>query len=220
MRRVIGNLLAVLLLVLPYLFWVIPGLFTGLANGEVPADGPHVIDEAGSAAFELGFTAVFVIYAVVVLANVIFLIYLTVSGEDAQRLLFWDMLIKLCYIPFFLMMFLMILAGFATFLVGGIAMVVMTVGVDLLFLIPPSIYGLCGCIRAAKEKNMSGGLSVVLAILHFLFCADVVAAIVAYCKVRSSNKKRQRPYAGMNSYGNGNMSQNGNTYNNRNGYIG
>lgn len=220
MRRVLGNILAILLLVLPYLFFVIPGLFMRLETGEAPMEGPHIIDEAGSAAFELGFTAMFVVYAVVVLANVIFLIYRTASGEDAQRLLFWDMFIKLCYIPFFLMMFMMILAGFATFLVGGIAMVVMAVGVDLLFLIPPSVYGLCGCIRAAKEKHMSGGLAVALAILHFLFCADVVAAIVAYCKVRSSNKKRQSPYAGMNSYGNGNMFQNGNTYNNGNGYMG
>ena len=47
----------------------------------------------------------------------------------------------------------MVLAGFATFMFGGVAIIGVMWIADVLFLIPPSIYGLCGCIRACSEKS-------------------------------------------------------------------
>ncbi len=74
----------------------------------------------------------------------------------------------------------MVLAGFATFMFGGVAIIGVMWIADVLFRIPPSIYGLCGCIRACSEKKLSVGAAVALSILHFIFVLDVVAAVVGF----------------------------------------
>lgn len=52
--------------------------------------------------------------------------------------------------------------------------------------------------------------AVVFAILHCIGCIDVIIAIVAYCMVRSSTKKRLREQMNANTYCNGTMYPNGN----------
>lgn len=212
MKKIIQAMPAVFLLALPYLLMVVPGVMFRIMGTELPGDGAYIMDDEMSNTFDMSFAAVFAVYGIVVLANVIFLIYQTASGVSAQKLLFWNMLIKLCYIPVFFFTFLAMLAGFATFLVGGIAMVIVMALIMLAFFIPPCLYGLCGCIRAAKEGTLNKALAVVFAILHCIWCIDVIIAIVAYCMVRSSTKKRLREQMNANTYYNGTMYPNGNAY--------
>lgn len=183
MKKTLGILLRVLLLVLPYVCW----MFMGMAM-KIEAFAAGYTD-TGAATAPL--VAAAVIYLVISVANIIYVIYETRSGADSEDLLFWTMLTKLCYIPLFIWMFVCMFLGFATFMLGGILMVAFAVIIDVMFLIPPSVCGLCGCIRAVKEGNVQKGLSVTMAILHFVFCLDVVAAIVMYFTVRNA-KKRQR----------------------------
>jgi len=117
--------------------------------------------------YDKAFRMVPVIYIVIVLINVIWLIYQTASGMSAQKLLFWNMLIKLCYIPVFFFAFLAMLAGFATFLVGGIAMVIAMALIMLVFFIPPCFYGVCGCISCGKGRHVEQSIGrLFFAILH------------------------------------------------------
>ena len=114
---------------------------------------------AGDSRLQMTQTAICIVYTVVVLLNVVWVIYQTAAGTGAQALLLWDMLMKLCYIPYYLLAAFMVLAGFATFMFGGVAIIGVMWIADVLFLIPPSIYGLCGCIRACSEKSCPWGSS-------------------------------------------------------------
>lgn len=218
MKKIIQAMPAVFLLALPYLLVMLPGTVAQIMGVKLPGDGAYIMDNEMTGAFNTAFVIAAVMYGIIVLINVIWLIYQTASGVSAQSLLFWNMLIKLCYIPVFLYAFITLLAGMVMFMFGGIVMIAMAVLAIVLFFLPPCIYGLCGCIRAAKEGTMGKGLAIVMAIMQFILCIDVIAAVVAYCMVRSSNKKRLREQMNVNTYYNGTMYPNGNGYHG-NGYM-
>ena len=168
-----------LLAFLPYIciavFYVL-GALSGTLNEKV---GAYLIVA----------TAIF--YVVVVGANIIYVIIWTCIGVESQKILFWDMFMKLCYIPIFCITFIGIIGGIFTLIVGGVGIIGMMLILDVILFIPTSIYGLCGCIQAAREKNANIALVIVMGLMHFILCLDVVAAIVMYVTVRGSNKKRR-----------------------------
>lgn len=94
MKKTLGILLRVLLLVLPYVCW----MFMGMAM-KIEAFAAGYTD-TGAATAPLAAAAV--IYLVISVANIIYVIYETRSGADSEDLLFWTMLTKLCYIPLFI----------------------------------------------------------------------------------------------------------------------
>ena len=156
MKKIIGIVTPILLLILPYLLFVV--LSVGMGRPDRDSSGAYIM--AGDSRLQMTQTAICIVYVVVVLLNVVWVICQTAAGTSAQTLLLWDMLMKLCYIPYYLLAALMVLAGFATFMFGGVAIIGVMWIADVLFLIPPSIYGLCGCIRACSEKKaVRGGSS-------------------------------------------------------------
>ena len=179
MKKILGNILPALLAFLPYI--CIAAVYI---NGMISKNLSETIGSLLNAA-----TIVF--YVAVVFANIIYAIIWTCMGIESQRILFWNMFMKLCYIPIFCLTFIFIVGGLFTLVMGGIAIILMVFIVDVILFLPTSIYGLCGCIQAAREKNVSVGMSVVMSIMHFILCLDVVAAIVMYVTVKSSNKKRR-----------------------------
>ena len=156
---------------------------------------------AGDSRLQMTQTTICIVYTVVVLLNVVWVIYQTAAGTSAQALLLWDMLMKLCYIPYYLLAAFMVLAGFATFMFGGAAIIGVMWIADVLFLIPPSIYGLCGCIRACSEKSCPGA-AVALSILHFIFVLTLWRAVVEFTvygrhkrqKQMEAARQQQMPY--------------------------
>jgi hypothetical protein len=50
-----------------------------------------------------------------------------------------------------------------------------------------SIYGLGGLLQAWREKNITTKATIVLGVLHFVFCADVICAVIAFRKVKSKD---------------------------------
>ena len=179
MKKIIGIVTPILLLILPYLLFVVLSVGMGRPDRD-------------SSRLQMTQSAICIVYVVVVLLNVVWVICQTAAGTSAQTLLLWDMLMKLCYIPYYLLAALMVLAGFATFMFGGVAIIGVMWIADVLFLIPPSIYGLCGCIRACSEKKLSVGAAVALSILHFIFVLDVVAAVVGFCTVHGRHKRQKQ----------------------------
>ena len=161
MKKIIGIVTPILLLILPYLLFVV--LSVGMGRPDRDSSGAYIM--AGDSRLQMTQTTICIVYTVVVLLNVVWVIYQTAAGTGAQALLLWDMLMKLCYIPYYLLAAFMVLAGFATFMFGGAAIIGVMWIADVLFLIPPSIYGLCGCIRACSEKKLSVGAAVALSIL-------------------------------------------------------
>lgn len=139
MKKIIGIVTPILLLILPYLLFVV--LSVGMGRPDRDSSGAYIM--AGDSRLQMTQTAIcHCLHGGSVLLNVVWVIYQTAAGTGAQALLLWDMLMKLCYIPYYLLAAFMVLAGFATFMFGGVAIIGVMWIADVLFLIPPSIYGL------------------------------------------------------------------------------
>ena len=119
MKKIIGIVTPILLLILPYLLFVV--LSVGMGRPDRDSSGAYIM--AGDSRLQMTQTAICIVYTVVVLLNVVWVIYQTAAGTSAQALLLWDMLMKLCYIPYYLLAAFMVLAGFATFMFGGVAII-------------------------------------------------------------------------------------------------
>lgn len=155
----------------PYLYVVLTLAFSGY-------------EKLGGIIFYGGMLLTLAVY----LSNII---YACVWKEEDSyyHLAFWNMLIKLIHIPFYL----------GVFLLGVLSLLVMVVPVfiflspvlifslflvDAFLMITSSMYGVNALIRAGKRQIVSKKYVVINIILQFLFVADVISAIVLYIKVR------------------------------------
>ena len=110
-----------------------------------------------------------------------------------RRLTFWGMLLKLCLIPFYLLLFfggftilvaLAVVPGLifavpiamAMFIVMGYALQLLT-----------SSYGFVAAARAREQGLVGGGTATFLIMLHAVPVADVVAAILLFGMVRETD---------------------------------
>lgn len=172
------HIMPILLLVSPYLYFPI----LNTLNLILHKDSDLLIP-----LYFLMIAAVFVpggIYAFVLLKR----------GEKSSALLFWDMLLKLCNIPIYLLIFIVGIG--MTLFPPNFIFVPFLMFFDYILLLPSSMYGVSGLIQAVKEEKLSVFAAVVNGILHFFFCADVISAVVVFCKVKSKEKKqKERAYA-------------------------
>lgn len=116
-------------------------------------------------------------------------------GEGSpRRLAFWDILLKLCMIPFYLLVFT---GGFAAsiamavvpgFILFAPIMVLLLAAIDYVLLLLTSSYGFVSVVRARRQGLITSTSMVVLAVLHALFVTDVVAAIILHAKVRKAER--------------------------------
>jgi hypothetical protein len=163
-------ILPLLLLVSPYLYAAI------LIAGE----------QTGYKMTDLQNSLIIGAIAAIFIVNMVYA-FVALKWKSSRELLFWDMLIKLCYIPLYICNFF-----------GGLLALVMPVGfllvlfvvvIDFLLLLPSTMYGVSGLIKASKEGKIPKGTAVLAIILHFFFCTDVICAVVMYCIVKTQDKK-------------------------------
>lgn len=118
----------------------------------------------------------FIPVVIILFGNMIYAFFLPRLGYDGKKIMFWDMLLKLCNIPVFLALFvigsLMVAlkvedAGLATFVLS------------YLLLLSSTMFGVSGLIRCYKDGIFSGKALAIHLILHFIFFTDVVSAV--YC---------------------------------------
>lgn len=60
--------------------------------------------------------------------------------------------------------------------------------VDFVLLLFTSVYGFSAIVRARNRRLLTSGSTAALIVLHALFVADVIAAIVLYAKIRKVTK--------------------------------
>lgn len=60
--------------------------------------------------------------------------------------------------------------------------------VDYVLLMFTSVYGFSAIVRACNRRLLASGTTAALIVLHALFVADVIAAIVLYMKIRKATK--------------------------------
>lgn len=115
------------------------------------------------------------------------------KGEDSYyHLAFWNMLIKLIHIPFYLGVFLLgvlllLIAVVPVFTLLLPFVILILILVVVFLMITSSMYGVNALIQAGMKQVVSKKYVIINIILQFLFIADVISAIALYIKVR---KKR------------------------------
>ena len=111
--------------------------------------------------------------------------------EEGEKLAFYDMLIKLIHIPFYILIFVIGMVLNAVMVVPVFVMLapflilMLAIG-DFFLMLTSSMYGISAALRLGKTGEISKTASVVCFILHFFFVADVISAILLY---RSAKKK-------------------------------
>lgn len=134
---------------------------------------------------------------VVFVFNIIYAFVLAARGESGKKLLYWDMLLKLCNIPIYIAVF--IIGAFSymfSMFPANFLIIIPWVIFDYILLLPSTMYGISGLIQARREKKISTATAVVNGILHFLFCTDVISAVVIFCIVIANNKKQLAQVSG------------------------
>ena len=113
-----------------------------------------------------------------------------------RRLAFWDLVLKLCMIPFYMLLFLYA-TGIATimFVIPGLFLaapfvVVPLLAISYLLMLAMSSYGFAASIRAAKRGLLPGSFAALHIALHFFAVADFFSAVVLYLQLRRADKAR------------------------------
>lgn len=113
-----------------------------------------------------------------------------------RRLAFWDLMLKLCMIPFYTLIFLYA-TGIATimFVIPGLFLaapfvVVPLLAMSYLLMLATSSYGFAASLRAAKQGLLPGSFAAIHIALHFFAVADFFSAVVLYLQLRRADKAR------------------------------
>ena len=119
------------------------------------------------------------------------------AEDNLRRLAFWDLLLKLCMVPFYTLIFLYA-TGIATimFVIPGLFLaapfvVVPLLAMSYLLMLATSSYGFAASLRAAKRGLLPSSLAAIHIALHFFAVADFFSAAVLYLQLRRADKARQ-----------------------------
>ena len=178
MNSVLKKILPVVLLIWPYLF------FAGF-----------LIDQDNETLFSAFFLSYLAMTAVVYILNIINA-WIYKGEDDCYRLAFFDMLIKLLHIPFYLLVFLIGVLMFMAMVVPALVFVspliiFMLFMVDLFLMITSSMYGVSALVKAARQGKVTKKYAVLHGILHFLFVTDVISAICVFVKMSTVRRKEK-----------------------------
>lgn len=179
MNSALKKVLPIILMIWPYLFFV--GFLIGEKNENL---------------FSAFLLIYFVMTAFVYIFNMINA-WIYKDENVCYRLAFFDMLIKLLHIPFYLLVFfvgvLMVMAMVVPALVFVSPFIAfMLFLVDLLLMITSSMYGASALVKAVRQGKVSKKYAVVHGILHFLFVTDVISAVCVFVKMAAIKKRSQR----------------------------
>lgn len=122
--------------------------------------------------------------------NLIWPFIMKILNMNGKQVLFWGMLIKLFYIPVFVINFVLGLICFLS--MHLIFMAVIMFLYDIVLMIPSGLYVLSGALRARKEGNLKTVEAVLCILLQFIFVLDVVAAIYAFVRTKSNKEKIEK----------------------------
>lgn len=112
------------------------------------------------------------------------------KGEDSfYQLAYWNMLIKLAHIPFYLFtvaagVLLLIAMVVPAFILLSPVIVFGLMLADLFLMVTTSLYGVNAIIRARQNKIVSRKFCVINTLLHFVFVLDVISSVCIFVRLR------------------------------------
>lgn len=140
------------------------------------------------------FISLYIIFTVIIyIANIVNACVYK-GQDDYYQLAFWNMLLKLVHIPFYMLIF-MIGLGFLmasvvpvfVFLTPMIISILFII--DLFLMVTSSMYGVNAIIHARQQNVVSKKWGSEYMILHFIFVLDVISAIIIFVKFKKLKNK-------------------------------
>lgn len=132
-----------------------------------------------------GFSVVLAVFVIVMLLGALNAFRLLRLGYDGRRLLFWCMLMKLCNIPIFCLIFIMVI-GFFPLLIPVLPFLFLF---DGLLLLSTSMYGINGLLACGRECSFDKKTIIVNMVLQLIFCTDVFSSVYCYIRARANRRR-------------------------------
>ena len=131
----------------------------------------------------------FLIYVVMAIAlTVIAFVLAIVKNWDAVSLAKTAMLIKVIQIPAYIVIFgLGVLLAITIF---TYPVTILFIILDYITLVMSGLLNIAGVILAARQKKQSFKSSVWIVVLQFVYCADIVASVIFYIKLKKAQKAK------------------------------
>ena len=123
-------------------------------------------------------------FLLILFPNMIYAFILKRYGYGYQKLFFWNMLIKICNIPIYVLVFAV--GVFAVSMILGIMLIPFLVIFDYFLLLPSIMYGISGLRSLSKKGKSSEAEIVINGICQFLFVFDVISAVYLYIRFRKT----------------------------------
>ncbi len=179
MQKPWSALTTIRMIIVPYIIPVICPLicFLNVALDEV---GGEIAALVGIAVWLIGMVLVYPASYVLTVVDVCRAIKRKVPAKAILRS---NLMIKCAQIPAYLLVFFLGLMLMVTIFTWPFAIVLILV--DCFTVLLSGIVAVAGLLRAVSDKQISKGWAVVLSFASFLFCVDVVAAIIAYLSVKA-----------------------------------
>lgn len=124
-----------------------------------------------------------ILYFVALVCAVAVFIKGITKKKKSLEILHFNMIIKLIHIPAYLLIFVFGLLCTITIFTIGITIVLMIL--DGMTIVLSGLIGLGGVIGSLREDKISIKKAVMHGILQFVYCADIISAIVIYRTVKS-----------------------------------
>lgn len=125
---------------------------------------------------------VFASYFISVVISCITFIVSIIKKWDAKKLLFANMIVKVIQIPAYIAIFAMGVCSLITIFTFPVAIIFWML--DCVSVFSSGLIGMSGAIRGKCEKKFKTGFTVVSSVLSYIFCVDVVMAVIMYIKAK------------------------------------
>lgn len=104
---------------------------------------------------------------------------------DAKVILRANMIIKLAQIPAYVAIYMVGMAFMITIFTAAISILLVIFDLFVIFL--SGLVGLAGIISALRDKRITKTQAIIHGLLQFVFCIDVVSAIIVYRSVKAKS---------------------------------
>ena len=119
-------------------------------------------------------------FLLILLPNMVYAFVVKRRGYGCRELFFWNMLIKLCNIPIYILVFAV--GVFMGLMILGIMLIPFLVIFDYSLLLASTMYGISGLSVLVKSGKASKAEIVINGICQFLFVLDVASAVYLYVR--------------------------------------
>ncbi|RKM58160.1 hypothetical protein D6853_01080 [Butyrivibrio sp. X503] len=171
-----NNKKLIIILLYPYLYMIGIAIVLALSALDISFD-----------AVSFMLVLAFIVNVAVIAVTVINLIQAFAGKHRSVDLAGANMIIKLAHIPAYVIHFL--LGCIAIFMsVWGIGFIIWSIVIDLVTIIFSGLVGASAAISASKEKTLQNSDPVKYAILSFIYCLDVIFAVIYNLKIKKATQ--------------------------------